>query len=626
MVCALISSLSILTTESPCITSGLPPPPPEDGDETDVARRHVAQIIGLALQAKEEVLDLYCPSMDTIQHRGLITAGVILPNATPEDVERWFPDQRLHDLGFSRKHKELYPVVAADALERASCESVFPRAHTRNERMNLEIAMEFRWWLRFPGSVQSEPLELEPWQKKIAWATAGGYRRVKGAAGCGKSVLVAHRAVRLAMEGKRVLVLAFNITMVRYLMKLGVGAAKSIPSVPAGWERNLAWLHYHEWAKRVCYENGFRTEYKSLWKRGDDAWNQIVLEEKLPDLVEEVLEHCQQRGEQPQEEDAALVGERPERSWRPYDAVLVDEGQDFRPNWWANLRDAAISEGADMLLVVDPAQDVYGRSTLWTDKAMTGSGFSGAWPARQPSYRLPQDMIPYIHDFAKRFFPADNRLHLPIEVHTGTPLPFKGTEMRWIQVDEDESPNTCAKEVKKLSEAFGNAYEVWEDMVFLASSREDGLIFVDRMKQLGFPIHHTFVCIPDKPTEEKIRARYKERQRKRGFAKDTPRIKATTIQSFKGWECSWLIVQLSDRNDPEALAAVYTALTRLKQRRNGSYITVVSSWESGVDYGKTWPHFEDRRAGASAGTDGEPPPDPPATGRRCCVHPPGGVS
>jgi hypothetical protein len=48
---------------------------------------------------------------------------------------------------------------------------------------------------------------------------------------------------------------------------------------------------------------------------------------------------------------------------RRFDAVLVDEGQDFGLQWWNLLREPRGSTGGEMLLVTDPTVDLYGKSS-----------------------------------------------------------------------------------------------------------------------------------------------------------------------------------------------------------------------------------------------------------------------
>lgn len=60
--------------------------------------------------------------------------------------------------------------------------------------------------------------QLDPQQSTIATTcTETRYRRVKGPAGSGKSLVLAGRAAILADEGKRVLVCNRNIALLNYL-------------------------------------------------------------------------------------------------------------------------------------------------------------------------------------------------------------------------------------------------------------------------------------------------------------------------------------------------------------------------------------------------------------------------
>lgn len=57
-----------------------------------------------------------------------------------------------------------------------------------------------------------------------------------------------------------------------------------------------------------------------------------------------------------------------------YDAILVDEGQDYRPIWWQALRNA-VRPGGEMILVADKTQNIYATAATWTEDAMANAGF-----------------------------------------------------------------------------------------------------------------------------------------------------------------------------------------------------------------------------------------------------------
>lgn len=87
------------------------------------------------------------------------------------------------------------------------------------------------------------------------------------------------------------------------------------------------------------------------------------------------------------------------------------------------------------------------------------------------------------------------------------------------------------------------------------------------------------------------------------FFMGTPRVKAATIHSFKGWESCMLDLYLNKAIRSEDLAGAYAAITWLKRDVRVSYITVVCSAPQLVDYRRTWPIFEDMaRPRAQVGT------------------------
>ena len=89
-----------------------------------------------------------------------------------------------------------------------------------------------------------------------------------------------------------------------------------------------------------------------------------------------------------------------------YDAILVDEGQDFNPQWWDILK-KLLADGGEMLLCADTTQDIYASADLWTDDVMKNAGFRGAWAELKQTYRLPDNLIPLANRYAELFLPIE---------------------------------------------------------------------------------------------------------------------------------------------------------------------------------------------------------------------------
>jgi superfamily I DNA/RNA helicase len=56
-----------------------------------------------------------------------------------------------------------------------------------------------------------------------------------------------------------------------------------------------------------------------------------------------------------------------------YRAALIDEGQDFVPDWCHAIARSVDPDGGELVVAVDPAQDVYGRAVSWQDLGFTPS-------------------------------------------------------------------------------------------------------------------------------------------------------------------------------------------------------------------------------------------------------------
>lgn len=367
---------------------------------------------------KKEIFDLYCPRLQERSGFGVITAGIIFPFSESEKVINL-----LKPLCDSRKmsdYPDLYPVIGSDKIANKNIKDVFPRCNTANSRMSPEIAADLRAWLSEPSfsKDQRSPLELSSRQRElITTRTDTGYRRIKGSAGSGKSVVLAARASELASVGLNVLVCTFNITLINYLRDVcvtwkGTSARNAI-----------TWLNFHYLCKRIATKSGHEKEYKELWNEED---YKNVLSDKLADLLLEILSSTNE--------------------YSIYDAILVDEGQDFLMKWWQVLR-KLLKPNGEMVLVADRTQDVYGTASAWTDEAMSNAGFSGRWVNLDVSYRMPPKLIEVARQFAECFLPNSLR---QIPVSPNLELDMYPCKIQWQQVDSSALVDIAIKSILEM--------------------------------------------------------------------------------------------------------------------------------------------------------------------------------
>lgn len=529
------------------------------------------------LVAYRDQVESCCSDLDRRFARRVIACAVVMTNASRRValtllsplLEAQFP------------HLDRYPmnctVLGSEDLAAGTLSSALrPALRTKETGMNEAVASQLRHWLIEPeySAEQREQIRLSADQKRLVQdPRSGGWRRVRGPAGAGKSLVLACRAAELLGRGKEVLVVTFNLTLLNYLKDLAV----RWPLPPGKQARKqIIWLNFHSWCRRVCQLAGRGADYRALWKgRGDDtgtpnpaevgdADNQRILDEGLANLVAQVLD-----------------GD-PEEVSR-FDAILIDEGQDFRVSWLRVLG-RCLQPGGELLLMADKTQDIYRRSRLLTEPAMEKTGFRGAWAHLQISYRMPAKLSLLLREFAERFLPRETRdPPVPVPLQTDFDQSLEPCFLRWIQTDpEDALPQTLA-EVERLSRHRDREELPMTDLTLLAVDQRSGLTLSESLESKGLRVHHTFA-----PGD-----RAAARRRKLGFYKGTAEIKATTVHSFKGLEARALVICFNPAESHAmrtgTLALFYAAMSRLKRTERGAHLSVVCSVPELASYGAAWP-------------------------------------
>lgn len=412
-----------------------------------------------------------------------------------------------------------------DDLVRAACPRPNPASISRLRRHLAEsdAVREFR-----------KPAPLSEGARNIASNPNNArIRRVRGSAGCGKTFGLADRAARLAAEGKEVLVLTFNTTLANYLRTLVGARCKELHANPG----LVTCTPFHPFCSRLvedARQAGFRIrEFKNA-----DRWEVDI----------------RRAG------DVCASGFQ-----RKFDAVLVDEGQDFTLDWWNLLRHHIVREHGEMLLVADPTQDVYGKKA-WTDEEqMRGAGFSGPWTELAGSYRMPRDLVPIANRFAHRYLDGERMAaEVPADLFDIAGA-STDTVRRWENVMNPKSAGRAiGHEVVRLLSHHPDLNP--NDIVFLCEHHDVGLDAVEIIEAAGIEVHHMFA-----------RSNGDRGRRKRRFWPDAAGVKGCTVHSFKGWETPALVMGIGRSDGSRRLA--YVAMTRLRSSSDGrpSYISVINS-------------------------------------------------
>jgi hypothetical protein len=415
-----------------------------------------------------------------------------------------------------------------------------------------QAASLWRRWLRddraLPPGERTLGFGLSAQQREIvANPTGVRARRIRGAAGSGKSIVLAGRAAKLAAEGKRVLVLSYNATLPAYLMDL---AAKQSAD-PKGLFLVTA-LHFHAWLRRMASLAGAL-----------DAFNEV--------MDDGGLKHPARLADEARHWIATLA------TFQKWDAVIVDEAQDLHPAFWPLIRAALRSPNGEVLVAADRTQNIYGVAAP-SELQMEGFGFRGPWTTLESTFRLPPRLCALARDFLEAHMPLPDSL--PPESPQGT-LAF-GVELGWQSVVARDLVPTAVAAVKRHV-ARWEREERPTQTVCLVPTKGLGRAIVAGLEDAGIEVKHTF-GVGDTPDERRAEAMRRKRQLRPG----EPGVLVTTVHSFKGWEGRSIIGAVGHDQSQRARMLLYTAMTRLRNDPQGAMLSLISADPSLADEAARW--------------------------------------
>lgn len=150
---------------------------------------------------------------------------------------------------------------------------------------------------------------------------------IEGVAGSGKTMLAKRQAEIFAESGKKTLFVCYNKELATWLKQGVHGEMKDLINV----------YHFHGLCAHLCKKAGIR--FSPPEHDSDTFWK-----EEAPNLLWEAVEFVTDR----------------------YDAVVVDEAQDFYPDWWQPLELLNTDEEDGYLYVFyDPAQNLFNNGKVF---------------------------------------------------------------------------------------------------------------------------------------------------------------------------------------------------------------------------------------------------------------------
>jgi hypothetical protein len=222
---------------------------------------------------------------------------------------------------------------------------LFPFQITGRELNHLKFLMfpvvRIELPCRDPGDRFGHEIErlrmLDHHQEAIARKYDGGHRIIIGPSGSGKTLILVHKAALLKQYNpaiKKILFVCYNITLVNYIKRLlsdkGVGLG----------EGGVEVYHFFQLCSKILDE-------EVLYESEDSDYYNLVVQETLSRLEEKDLK---------------------------YDAILVDEGQDFSDDMYKVITSLLNLKTYSLTIALDDQQTLYSRSQSWKEMGIQARG------------------------------------------------------------------------------------------------------------------------------------------------------------------------------------------------------------------------------------------------------------
>ncbi|PLS01906.1 3'-5' exonuclease [Neobacillus cucumis] len=364
-------------------------------------------------------------------------------------------------------------------------------------------------------------------QENLAKQIGDKNRLIRGVAGSGKTIILASRAKMLSKQNPdwKILILCYNISLANAIQQMIHHMLNEPEDL----------FDFDPTAKKVQNQNIIVRNFHS-WLKNDLK----IREQQLPAFIKKI--------------------ERKEAILPTYDAVLIDEGQDFEADWLKIVSLLINVDTQSLLLVEDRAQTIYNRKRSYLQD--TGLSFQGRSKVLSINYRNTQQIVKFAWDFYRKHSMFKNKVvnrDLEGEIIAPQSTKRKGPEPGIVKAANFfEEMRLVARQIKKLH--FERKVPLDEMLILYRVKRTHQYPIIDIIKRAltdeGLPFYWI--------TENDVS--------KRSFEKEDGKVKISTIDSSKGLDFQAVfIVNVGsmpfplEENREREVSLLYIGMTRAKE-------------------------------------------------------------
>ena len=367
-------------------------------------------------------------------------------------------------------------------------------------------------------------------QENLAKQIGDKNRLIRGVAGSGKTLILSSRAKLLSKEHPdwKILILCYNISL-----------ANGIQQMVTHMLNEPEDLFDFDFTSNTVESP---KDHQNVMIRNFHAWlkNDLkIREQQIPDIITKL------------ESNEAILPK--------YDAILIDEGQDFESDWLRLVSLLINEETQSLLLVEDRAQTIYKRKRSYVQD--TGLNFRGRSKVLSINYRNTSQIVKFAWDFYRKHSIFKDKVvnrELEGDIIAPQSTKRKGPEPGIVRSRTfyDEM-KIVARQIQKL---YSDKKVPLQEMLILYRVKKSlKYPIIDMIKRTlnEYGIDHYWITEND--------------QSKRSFDKEDGKVKISTIDSSKGLDYQAVFIVNVDsmpfpleEDEEREVSLLYIGMTRAK--------------------------------------------------------------
>lgn len=368
-------------------------------------------------------------------------------------------------------------------------------------------------------------------QENLAKQLGDKNRLIRGVAGSGKTLILVSRAKLLVREHPewKILILCYNISLSQRIRQI---------------------LYMKDDREQLSIFEDIKPDYKNIKVRNFHEWLKYDLrisENKLPHFLDKI--------------------EKGEVILPKYDAIMIDEGQDFEPEWLHLVSKLLNEETQSLLLVEDRAQTIYNRKRSYIQD--TGLSFRGRSKILSINYRNTAQIVKFAWDFYQTYSSFKDKV-VEGSIEGIEIIPPQATKRKGKEPEIYRAKN-FNEEIDYVSDKILELHKekkvpLSEILIVYRVKRTNKLYIIDIIKNILEKNKIPYFWLSE------------NEETKRKFSSDDNKVKISTIESSKGMDFQAVFVVNVDNmpfpleeNKEREVSLLYIAMTRAIEYLSISY-------------------------------------------------------